>query len=77
MKEKKSTNRILTALLWLLCICMFLPMVFIIINAFKPFDQVVMDPLALPEVWNLDNFREVMKTGNYVKVLGLTKFCLY
>ena len=62
----------LTVLLWALCICMFLPMVFIIINAFKPFDQVVMEPLALPEVWNLDNFREVTRTGNYVKVFANT-----
>lgn len=72
MKEKKYVNRILTVLLWLLSVCMFLPMVFVIINAFKPFDQVVMEPLALPEVWNLDNFIEVAKTGNYVKVFANT-----
>lgn len=72
MKEKKSTNRILGVLLWILCIGMFLPMIFIIINAFKPFGQVVMEPLALPEIWNLDNFREVAKTGNYVKVFANT-----
>ena len=31
-----------------------------------------MEPLALPEEWNLNNFKEVMRTGNYVKVFGNT-----
>ena len=58
MAEKKRTNRIITCTLWIVCLAMFVPMVFVIINSFKTFGQVVMEPLALPEVWNLDNFRE-------------------
>ena len=68
MGEKKNVNRMIGTLLWIFCFLMFLPMVFVIINAFKTFGEVVMDPLALPEEWNLNNFKEVMKTGNYVKV---------
>jgi len=68
MGERKNVNRMIGTLLWIFCFLMFLPMVFVIINAFKTFGEVVMDPLALPEEWNLNNFKEVMKTGNYVKV---------
>ena len=69
MKKERKVNMILAIVLWLICIAMFLPMVFVIINSFKTFGQVVMEPLALPEEWNLDNFKEVMKTGNYLKVM--------
>ena len=72
MKKERKVNMILAIVLWLICIAMFLPMVFVIINSFKTFGQVVMEPLALPEEWNLDNFKEVMKTGNYLKVFGNT-----
>lgn len=68
MNRRKKTNIAVGLLLWLFCLVMFFPMLFIIINAFKTFGEVVMDPLALPAVWNLDNFREVIRTGNYVRV---------
>ena len=72
MAEKKRTNRIIAVILWLICAAMFLPMVFVIMNSFKTFGQVVMEPLALPEAWNLDNFKEVMNTGHYAKIFGNT-----
>lgn len=72
MAEKKRTNRIIAVILWLICAAMFLPMVFVIMNSFKTFGQVVMEPLALPESWNLDNFKEVMNTGHYAKIFGNT-----
>lgn len=68
MNERKKTNVVVGLLLWVFCIVMFFPMLFIIINAFKTFGEVVMDPLALPAIWNLDNFKEVIRTGNYVRV---------
>lgn len=68
MEEKKIVNRMIATLLWIFCFLMFLPMVFIILNSFKTFGEVVMEPLALPEEWNLNNFKDVMKTGNYAKV---------
>lgn len=68
MKENKSANRIIGVILWILCILMFFPMIFVIVNSFKTFGEVVMDPLSLPAVWNLDNFKEVMRTANYGRV---------
>lgn len=62
----------IAVILWLICAAMFLPMVFVIMNSFKTFGQVVMEPLALPESWNLDNFKEVMNTGHYAKIFGNT-----
>lgn len=72
MKEKRRTNILIAVILWLLCICMFAPMIFVLINSIKTFGEVVMEPLALPKVWNLDNYREVLDTSNYVKVFGNT-----
>ena len=45
MKKERKVNMILAIVLWLICIAMFLPMVFVIINSFKTFGQVVMEPL--------------------------------
>ena len=72
MKKERKVNMLLAIVLWLICVAMFFPMVFVIINSFKTFGQVVMEPLALPAEWNLDNFKEVMRTGNYLKVFGNT-----
>lgn len=74
MRENKRTNLIIALILWLLCICMFAPMVFVLINSIKTFGEVVMEPLALPEVWNFDNYAEVLDTSNYVKVFGNTVY---
>lgn len=35
MKKERKVNMILAIVLWLICIAMFLPMVFVIINSFK------------------------------------------
>ena len=37
MKKERKVNMILAIVLWLICIAMFLPMVFVIINSFKTF----------------------------------------
>lgn len=74
MIENKKTNTILTIVLWIFCIALFAPMVFIVINSFKTFSQVVMTPLSLPENWNLDNFREVIKKADYVRVFANTVY---
>lgn len=68
MNQQKKTNVVVGLLLWIFCAAMFFPMLFIINNAFKTFGEVVMNPLALPVAWNLDNFKEVVRTGNYVRV---------
>ena len=72
MKKERKVNMLLAIVLWLICVAMFFPMVFVIINSFKTFGQVVMEPLALPAEWKLENFKEVMRTGNYLKVFGNT-----
>ena len=66
MKKERKVNMILAIVLWLICIAMFLPMVFVIINSFKTFGQVVMEPLALPAVF----FYKKARTGS-VSGLGL------
>lgn len=71
MKKERKVNMLLAIVLWLICVAMFFPMVFVIINSFKTFGQVVMEPLALPAEWNLDNFKEVMRTGIILKYLEI------
>ena len=74
MLESKKANRIIEIILWVLCIVLLAPMIFIFINSFKTFSDVVMKPLALPKVWNFDNYREVIKKADYVRVFGNTVF---
>lgn len=74
MKERTHTNLILELVLWILCILMFMPMLFVLLNSVKTFGEVVMEPLALPEVWNLANYMEVLSTSNYVQVFGNTVY---
>lgn len=72
MRENKRMNFLIALILWILCVGMFAPMIFVLINSVKTFGEVVMEPLALPEVWNLDNYAEVLDTSNYIKVFGNT-----
>ena len=57
MKKERKVNMLLAIVLWLICVAMFFPMVYVIINFFKTFGQVFMETLALPAEWNLDNFK--------------------
>ena len=47
MKKERKVNMLLAIVLWLICVAMFFPMVFVIINSFKTFGQVVMEPLGI------------------------------
>lgn len=74
MRENKRINFVIAVVLWILCAGMFAPMVFVLLNSIKTFGEVVMEPLALPAVWSLDNYAEVMDTSNYAKVFGNTVY---
>ena len=39
MKKERKVNMLLAIVLWLICVAMFFPMVFVIINSFKTFGQ--------------------------------------
>ena len=59
---------IVEILLWVLCITFVLPLVFVVINSFKDFKEIVISPLALPSVWNFRNYTEAWKLTNYTRV---------
>lgn len=65
MYESAAKNRVIAVILWLCCFLMFLPMVFIFINAFKTFQEVILYPVALPKSLNLQNFVDVWNKSNY------------
>lgn len=48
MNRRKRTNIAVGLLLWVFCVAMFFPMLFIIINAFKTFGEVFMIAMMLP-----------------------------
>lgn len=68
MRKKKLHNRVIAAILWLFCLVMFFPMVFIITNSFKSFQDVVMYPVQWPASWKLVNFIDVWDKSNYGRV---------
>jgi len=63
--ESKAANRVIRIVLWVLCVMMFLPMVFIFTNAFKSFKEVIMYPLAMPTSLSFQNFIDVWNKSNY------------
>ena len=74
MRESKLRINVISILLWLLCIMLFLPMLFVFVNAFKTFKEVIMYPLALPKTLNLDNFIDVWKKSSYDTVFMNTLY---
>lgn len=65
--------------LWLVCLLFFSPILFVVLNAFKDFKEIVISPLALPASLSLHNFAEAWKFTEYprafmnsVKITGLS-----
>lgn len=79
--KKRTTAKILAhALLCLLCLIIFLPLMWIILNSLKTNQEMFRDSLALPEAWQFGNYAKAWSMGLYkyfgnsvlVSVISLT-----
>lgn len=67
-KTKKITANILkNVLAWAISLLMLIPLALIVVNAFKPDEEVLSMTLSLPKEWTFSNFSTVIEQG---KLLG-------
>jgi raffinose/stachyose/melibiose transport system permease protein len=79
-----SIRKPLTELsLWLICAIFFSPIVFVVLNSFKDFKEIVISPLSFPSSFALTNFRDAWTFTSYhqafmnsaLSTLGIILLC--
>ncbi|MCR5773486.1 MAG: carbohydrate ABC transporter permease [Lachnospiraceae bacterium] len=68
----KSKNAIISSILknllsWIATIIMLVPVILILINAFKPDEEALTMSMQLPSVWTFSNFNKVIEKGKLVR----------
>ena len=75
MKRARKSKEVLKSILWLILgIIFMLPVLFIIMNAFKPNSDILTSFIALPKSLYLENFSEAMRIMNFWVVFRNTLF---
>lgn len=65
MRKKPISMVLAYSLCTLLCIVIFLPLLWIILNSLKTNKEMFMNSLALPEVWQFGNYAKAWSMGLY------------
>ena len=75
MKKKETrTDIFCSALLWLLSLTVFRPLLMIVFTSFKDKKEGATLNLVLPAKWMWENYVQVLKTGNVLRALGNSVF---
>ena len=64
MKAQKIKRTVLAVFMWLLSLIVLIPLLLIIINAFKSSAEADVMTLKLPEVWQFANFAVAVAESN-------------
>lgn len=75
MLQKKWQLHLLQALLPAAALVFLFPILMVYYNGFKTYAEILVDALALPKTWTLDNFATAWKTMNYPRLFWNT-FCV-
>ena len=67
-KRKRRNTIILVIVLTIVALIFIYPVFLMFLNAFKPFGEVVSDPIALPKKPTLENFSYVVKKIHYLQL---------
>lgn len=62
-KPKAGADNFKNILAWIISLIMLIPLLLIVINAFKPDSEALTLSLKLPEVWDFSNFAVVIEKG--------------
>lgn len=65
--KKKTRNLLKNMLAWLISLIMLIPLVLIIVNAFKSDAEALTLTLSLPKVWTFSNFATVIEKGKLLR----------
>lgn len=68
MIQKKWQLNLLHIVLPLIALIFIFPIVMVYYNGFKSYGDIVIDALALPETWTLENFAVAWKTMNFPRL---------
>ncbi len=69
MTGRRKVSVIYTEILiWIFCIIFFAPMLFVILNAFKDYRDIILSPIALPSRLAFENFKAAWEYTNFSKV---------
>ena len=66
-KKKTAVNVLKNVLAWMVSLIMLIPLVLIVVNAFKPDAEALTLTLSLPETWTFSNFATVIEKGKLVR----------
>ncbi len=72
--DKSKDKLVLQTFLWIFCILFIIPILFVIINSFKGYGEILINSLALPKGMNFENYVEVWKDTRYYLVFCNTLF---
>ena len=67
-KRRKRNTAILIVVLTVIAVIFIYPVFLMFLNSFKPFGEVVSDPIALPKAPTLENFTYVIKKIHYLQL---------
>lgn len=66
-KKKTAVNVLKNVLAWMVSLIMLIPLVLIVVNAFKPDAEALTLTLSLPETWTFSNFATVIEKGKLIR----------
>lgn len=66
-KKRTAVNVLKNVLAWMVSLIMLIPLVLIVVNAFKPDAEALTLTLSLPETWTFSNFATVIEKGKLVR----------
>lgn len=70
-KTKRLLSKtLLIAILTVIALVYIYPVFLMFVNSFKPFGEVIADPIALPKAATLENYTYVIKKIHYLQLLG-------
>ena len=62
-RKKTAKNVVKNGMAWIVSLVMLVPVLLILVNAFKPAEEAIRMNLTLPKEWTLTNFITVIQKG--------------
>lgn len=62
------------AIAFIICSAIIAPVLYIVLGGFRTNSQITVDPAALPNPWNLENYAEVLRAPEFWRQMGNSLF---
>jgi len=71
---RENNRRFIEAALWFFCLIFCIPILMVVVQSFKSFQEVLLSPASWPSSFSLANYEEVWVKTNFPLVFGNTLF---